>query len=55
MECFDKTVNKEKKEWVYYVLENYDLANEPKLEAARQFLQLICDFKIEKSSVKIID
>lgn len=55
MECFDKTVNKEKKEWVYHVLENYDLANEPKLETARKFLQLICDFKIEKSSVKIID
>lgn len=51
MECFDKTVNKEKKEWVYYVLENYDLANEPKLETARKFLQLICDFKIEESSV----
>lgn len=51
MECFDKTVNKEKKEWVYHVLENYDLANEPKLETARKFLQLICDFKIEESSV----
>lgn len=55
MECFDKTVNKEKKEWVYHVLENYDLANEPKLETARKFVQLICDFKIEKSSVEIVE
>lgn len=55
MECFDKTVNKEKKEWVYHVLENYDLANEPKLETARKFVQFICDFKIEKSSVEIVE
>lgn len=55
MECFDKTVNKEKKEWIYHVLENYDLANEPKLEAARKFVQFICDFKIEKSSVEIVE
>lgn len=45
MECFDKTVNKEKKEWVYYVLENYDLATEPKLEEVRKFLQVIVDYK----------
>ncbi len=45
MECFDKTVNKEKKEWVYYILENYDLALEPKLDEARKFVQAIIDFK----------
>lgn len=45
MECFDKTVNKEKKDWVYHVLENYDLAIEPKLEDARKFVQSIVDFK----------
>ena len=41
MECFDKTVNKEKKDWVYHVLENYNLAIEPKLEEARKFVQAI--------------
>lgn len=55
MECFDKTVNKEKKDWVYHVLENYDLANEPKLEAARKFVQLICDFKIEKNNAEMVE
>lgn len=46
MECFVKTVNKGKKDWVYYVLENYDLAVEPKLEDARKFVQSIVDFKL---------
>ena len=54
MECFDKTVNKEKKDWVYYVLEKYDLANEPKLEDARKFVQLVCDFAIEKNGAEMI-
>lgn len=45
MECFDKTVGKEKKEWVYHVLENYDLAVEPKLEQARSFVQAVLDYK----------
>lgn len=45
MECFDKTVNKEKKDWVYHVLENYDLATEAKLEEARKFVQEIVDYK----------
>lgn len=45
MECFDKTINKEKKEWVYHVLENYDLAVEPKLEEARKFVQAVVDFR----------
>ncbi len=50
MECFDKTVNKEKKEWVYYILENYDLAKEAKLEEARKFVQAIIAYtpNIEK-------
>lgn len=46
MECFDKTINKEKKDWVYSVLENYDLAVEPKLNEAREFVQLVVDFKV---------
>lgn len=50
MECFDKTINKEKKDWVYHVLENYDLAVEPKLDDARKFVQSIVDYK---SSIKI--
>jgi len=45
MECFDKTTNKEKKEWVYNVLEKYNLAIEPKFEAARKFIKEIIDFK----------
>lgn len=45
MECFDKTVNKEKKDWVYHVLENYDLAIEPNLEEARKFVQSVVNFK----------
>lgn len=44
MECFDKTVNKEKKEWVYDVLERYELAIEPKLVEARNFMQSVVDF-----------
>lgn len=44
MECFDKTVNREKKEWVYYILENYDLAAEAKLNEARSFVQSVVDF-----------
>ncbi len=46
MECFDKTVNKEKKDWVYYVLEHYNLSTEPKLDDARSFVQSIVDFKL---------
>lgn len=45
MECFDKTINKEKKDWVYHVLETYNLAIEPKLGEARKFVQLVVDFK----------
>ena len=45
MECFDKTVNKEKKDWVYHVLENYDLAIEPRLEEARKFVQAVVDYR----------
>ena len=45
MECFDKTVNSEKKEWVYHVLENYDLATEAKLEEARKFVKEVVDYK----------
>lgn len=46
MECFDKTVNKEKKDWVYHILENYDLAKEPKLAEARTFVQGVVDFQL---------
>lgn len=48
MECFDKTVNKEKKDWVYNVLESYNLAEEPKLEDARKFVQSVVDYKFSK-------
>ena len=49
MEGFDKTVNKEKKDWVYHVLATYDLAVEPKLTEARTFVQAVVDFKIPES------
>lgn len=44
MEGFVRTINKEKKEWVYEVLENYDLATDPKLERAREFIQAVIDY-----------
>lgn len=49
MECFVKSVNKEKKEWVYDILENYNLATDAKLEEARKFVQEIVDYKIAYS------
>ena len=49
MEGFDKTINKEKKDWVYHVLATYDLAAEPKLTEARTFVQAVVDFKIPES------
>lgn len=44
MECFDKTINKEKKDWVYHVLENYDLRCESKLEEVRKFVEEVVRF-----------
>ena len=44
MEGFVKTINKEKKEWVYDVLEHYLLATDPKLEEARKFVQAVVDY-----------
>ena len=44
MECFDKTINRDKKDWVYYVLENYNLATEPQLSTARTFIKSFVDF-----------
>lgn len=46
IESFDKTVNKSKKDWVYYVLENYNLAAEPKLQTVHEFVQCIVDFNL---------
>lgn len=44
MERFDRTIDKEKKDWVYHVLENYDLAVEPKMDDARFFVQSAIGF-----------
>lgn len=44
MEDFDKSVNKDKKDWVYHVLENYDLATDLRLNAARSFVQEVLDY-----------
>lgn len=44
MEGFVKTINKEKKEWVYEVLEHYHLATDPKLEEARRFVQSVINY-----------
>lgn len=46
IESFDKTVNKSKKGWVYHVLENYNLAVEPKLQTVREFVQYIVEFAL---------
>lgn len=46
MECFDKTINKKKKDWVYYILENYKLADERKLEEARNFVKSVINYKL---------
>lgn len=43
MEDFDKSVSKEKKEWVYHVLENYDLAQDSRLNEARSFIQEVLE------------
>ena len=48
IECFDKTIPSEKKEWVYDILKRGDLANESKLDTARKFVNEILDFKINK-------
>jgi AAA15 family ATPase/GTPase len=45
IESFDKTVNKDKKDWVYAVLERGNLANERNLETARMFVKSIADYK----------
>ena len=52
MECFDKTINKEKKDWVYYILENYNLASEPKLENARKFVEEIIKFNADAKVIR---
>ena len=44
MECFVKTIRKGKKDWVYEVLEHYDLATDPKLTEARKFVQAVIDY-----------
>lgn len=51
MECFDKTINKEKKDWVYHVLEHYNLATEPKMDEARSFVRSILDFNQTSSNI----
>lgn len=48
MECFDKTINKEKKDWVYEVLDKYDLAEEANLNEARDFIQSVVEFKLSE-------
>lgn len=44
MEGFVKTINKEKKDWVYEVLDHYNLAAAPELEEARKFVQAAIDY-----------
>lgn len=51
MECFDKTINKEKKDWVYHVLEHYNLATEPKMKEARSFVRSILSFNQSSSNI----
>ena len=44
LECFDKSINKDKKDWIYSVLERNDLAADSSLQDARDFVQSIIDF-----------
>lgn len=50
MESFDKTVNKEKKEWVYEIIENRDLACDSKLENVRQFIQQVVNYTLSDNN-----
>ncbi|TWH77767.1 ATP-dependent nuclease [Sedimentibacter saalensis] len=45
IESFDKTVNKDKKDWVYAILERGNLNSESNLETARKFVKSIVDYK----------
>lgn len=45
MECFYKAENKERKDWVYCVLENPDLAKEQRLKKARVLRSLSLTLK----------
>ena len=39
--------SKVKKDWVYYMLENYDLATYSKLEGARNFISEVLNYAIK--------
>lgn len=45
IESFDKTINKDKKDWVYAILERGNLNSESSLETARKFIQAVVAFK----------
>lgn len=44
LERFVPTVNYEKKEWVYKIIEDFDLANDVRLENARKFINFVLDY-----------
>ena len=45
IESFDKTINKEKKEWIYDILERGNLNTEQGLETARTFVKAVVAYK----------
>lgn len=45
IESFDKTINKDKKDWVYEILERGNLDSHANLETARKFVESIVDYK----------
>jgi len=45
IESFDKTINKDKKEWVYDILKRGNLNTEPSLETARAFIKAVVEYK----------
>ncbi|MDR1329148.1 MAG: ATP-binding protein [Oscillospiraceae bacterium] len=45
IESFDKTIFKDKKEWVYAILERGELSNEANLETARTFVKSIVKYR----------
>lgn len=45
IESFDKTINKEKKEWVYTVLERGNLNSDTRLEGVRKLVKAVVNYK----------
>jgi hypothetical protein len=45
IECFDKTINKEKKDWIYEIISRGNLSHEQKLSTLRDFIKTVIAFQ----------